>query len=108
MNKTETEENYKVSPRDRRLEEIYDMTLENNDLLRSLLKREKIHNFFRILYWSFIIITALGFYYKFDDILNYVMGNTIKLIAPGSNLGDITKSLPEFNKLLELLNGPTQ
>jgi hypothetical protein len=96
--------------RDRKLEEIYDITMENNELLRSILKREKISNFFKILYWGFIIATALGVYYKFDDIIGYIFGNFSKIIGTGAGVSginpsvlDLQKSLPQIQGVLDLL-----
>ncbi len=79
-----------------KLDEMYEMVQENNQILRSLLRRERIANFMRIVYWLFLLSAIFGTYYYvqpffqsldidlsvIQNTLNFFKGYTSKVNIP--------------------------
>ena len=80
-----------------KLEAVYKMTLENNEILHGIRNRERIANAFRILYWMIIIGSFVGIYYYISPMLNIVLKNKTKI-------EEVIKSLPSLFPELRTLN----
>ena len=82
-----------------KLDEMYEMMQENNEILRSLLRRERFANFLRIMYWIFIIGTLLGAYYYVQPVLTKMTANFDGLQSTvthiNENISSVGNSLPE-------------
>ena len=81
-----------------KLEEVYKMTLENNEILKGIRNRERIGNAFKILYWTIIIGSFVGVYYYISPMLNIVLKNK-------SKIEEGIKALPGLFPELKTLNG---
>ena len=74
---------------EQKLEQIYQMTLENNDVLRSIRRQQYMSSFFSIIFWL-VILGALGSTYYF-----------VKPFIPSviSNVGKIKDTLNQLNQV---------
>ncbi len=87
-----------------KLEEVYKVTIENNEILRSLRRQQRIANAFRILYWLVILISIGGAYYYVRPIVTAFTGNSIK-VQEGLNQFDVLrKQFPEAQLLEKFIN----
>ncbi len=91
-----------------KLDEMYEMIQENNEILRSLLRRERIANFMRILYWLFIIGTLLGVYYYAQPYMLKITENFSSLqnaiTNVNNNLNTVGGQLPETKAIRNFLD----
>ena len=91
-----------------KLDEMYEMIQENNEILRSLLRRERIANFMRILYWLFIIGTLLGVYYYAQPYMLKITENFSSLqnaiTNVNNNLNTVGGQLPETKAIRSFLD----
>jgi len=63
-----------VEPEDKKLlEESYRLSQENNRLLKSLYSSMRIRRYMSIVYWVFIIGSAIGAYYFIEPYANQVL-----------------------------------
>ncbi len=61
-----------------KLDEMYHLTLENNEILRSIRRNERVANFFRFLYWVIILGALSGVYFYVNPLIQKVVDNKIK------------------------------
>jgi hypothetical protein len=57
------------------LERTYKLVEENNDILRSMRRANRLSMFFRFGYWAIIIITSIGAYYAIQPYLTLLMNS---------------------------------
>lgn len=92
------------------LSENYALNKENNEMLKKLVFFQKLNQIYRIVYWSIIILSAIGAMY----FLKQYMGNIINMYTGGvgvsnvGNLESLTKTLNgdkgQMEDLLKLLD----
>jgi hypothetical protein len=82
-----------------KLDEMYELVRENNELLSSLLKREKISNFFKILYWFVVLGGLFGAYYFVQPYIQVLTSNFTAVQQALNSLGGVTNTIPEINIL---------
>ena len=64
-----------MSPDERKmLERAVALSEENNDILRSVRRSMRLSNFMSLLYWVFIIGSAVGAYYLIQPYINQIAG----------------------------------
>lgn len=56
------------------LQKIYQLTEENNDMLLSIKRSMRIARIWSLVYWVFIIGTALGAYYIIQPYIDQLVG----------------------------------
>jgi hypothetical protein len=91
-----------------KLEQVYEMTLENNNILRSLRKQQYIANTFRVFYWLIILGALGGVYYYIRPVLNGITNNSGKVEDTLNQFETIRGQLPEtkvFNQFYDFLKG---
>ena len=91
-----------------KLEEIYKMTLENNNILHGMRSRERIANALRIVYWLIILGAIGGAFYVVSPILNAVVKNRDKIETTLQQFEQLRGSFPEskaFNTFLNSFKG---
>jgi hypothetical protein len=80
------------------LERTYKMAEENNDILRSIRRTNRLSLAFRVLYWVVILGLSLGAYYFIQPYLQSMLGlydqvqgnvNTVQSLT--SKFGDLLK-----------------
>lgn len=87
-----------------KLEAIYKMTLENNDILRVIRRQQYFSNALRLLYWL-VVLGAIGSaYYFIRPLVTTLSSNSGKIEEAASQFSQIRDQLPEtklVNQLLE-------
>ena len=82
------------------LEKTAAMTAENNEMLRGMQRSMRIARFMSILYWVFIIGSAVGAYYLIQPYINSISdtygGTKTNLMDGLSNLKDINGVIQNF------------
>lgn len=88
-----------------KLEEVYHLTVENNEILRSMRRQQHITNAFRFIYWLVILGALGGAYYYIRPILGGIADNKSKIDTTLKQFEDLRAQLPETKLLDQLLNG---
>ncbi len=86
-----------------KLDELYELSQENNEILRSLLRREKFATYMRLIYWLIIIGAVFGLYYYVEPVINYVSNNSSGLRDFLDAINSKTSNFPEVSKIKEIL-----
>ncbi len=86
-----------------KLDEVYELVQENNEILRSLLRREKFATYMRLIYWLIIIGAVFGLYYYVEPVINYVSNNSSGLRDFLDAINSKTSNFPEVSKIKEML-----
>ena len=79
-----------------KLEAIYQMTLENNEVLRTVRRQQYMSSFFSIIYWL-VILGSIGSAYYF-----------IKPFIPviSSNFGKFEETIGQFDQIRNQMTDP--
>ena len=91
-----------------KLEEVYILAKENNDILRSLRRRSNISSVFTIFYWMIILGSLVGVYYFVNPLVSGAMEKKDGVQKSLDNLDQLKSILPEINtiqKAMGSLNG---
>jgi hypothetical protein len=89
-----------------KLDEMYEMTLENHDILKSIKRSTNLSNAFSFLYWIVIIGSIGGAYIFVSPLINSFLANkdkiqsTIEQVNQVSSMGGAEKEM--VNKLMEM------
>ncbi len=76
--------------REKLLEETYELAKENNDMLRSIKRSMRLQRAMSMIYWIFIIGSAIGAYYliqPYIDQAKSIYGNTQSTFDVFRNFG---------------------
>lgn len=82
-----------------KLDEMYEMVQENNEILHSLLRKERVNSIMRILYWLFVLAAIFGAFYYVQPIIKSIMPKIAIIQDNIDKLENITKELPDINRL---------
>jgi hypothetical protein len=88
-----------------KLEEIYELTVENHDILRSMRRQQNIANAFRILYWVVILASLGGVYYYVSPIIQAFSTSAPKIEQTMNQLNTFRAQFPEAKMLEQFLHG---
>ncbi|HCC06061.1 TPA: hypothetical protein DEP94_01720 [Candidatus Nomurabacteria bacterium] len=88
-----------------KLEEIFEMTKENNDILRNLRRQQYIANAFRFLYWVVILVSLGGAYYYVKPAIDSFNQNKTKMDNTLQQFNDLRSSLPETKLFDQVMQG---
>lgn len=77
------------------LEDLYKLSLENNKILRSLRRHQRIGLFFTILYWGIIIASLLGAYYYIRPVVGALTNNNQQVQSTLDQFEALRAQLPE-------------
>ena len=83
-----------------KLEEVYELTLENNSMLRSMRRQQHIANAFRFIYWLVILGVLGGAYYYVRPVISSITNNKDKINETLQQFEGIRSQFPE-TKLFE-------
>jgi hypothetical protein len=89
-----------------KLDEMYHLVLENNEMLRGLQRRDRISKIFTFLYWVVILGALGGVYYYISPVVNTVMVNKDKIQDAFNQFDFLRDQMPErqaFNKVLQFI-----
>jgi hypothetical protein len=87
-----------------KLDAIYEMTLENNDILRTIRRQHYYSNFLSSLYWIMVLGAIGGAYYFVRPILSTLSGNAGKVEETMSQLNQIRNQMPETQLINQVMN----
>ncbi len=87
-----------------KLDEMYEIVQENHELLSSLLRREKISFFFKLIYWLIILGGIFGVYYYAQPYMRIVTNNVSIAQQALQKLESLSNSIPEVSNLKNILN----
>ncbi len=87
-----------------KLDEMYEIVQENNELLSSLLRREKIAIFFKVVYWVIILGGIFGAYYYAQPYLQTVTNNVGIAQQALQKLEALSSGIPEVSNLRSVFN----
>ena len=88
-----------------KLEEIYEMTRENHDVLLGIRRQQYVANAFRFLYWVVILVSLGGAYYYIRPFIESVNENRIKVDETLSQFNQLRAQLPETKLLEQIMQG---
>jgi hypothetical protein len=84
-----------------KLDAIYEMTLENNEILRTIRRQQYFANAIRVLYWLVVLGAIGGAYYFVRPLVVAVSNNTDKVTETYTNL---INQLPEKKLINQVVN----
>ena len=85
-----------------KLDAIYEMTLENNDILRTIRRQQYFANALRMLYWLVVLGAIGGAYYFVRPLIVTISDNSDKMAETYTNL---VNQLPEKKLLNQVMSG---
>ena len=85
-----------------KLDAIYEMTLENNDILRTIRRQQYFANALRMLYWLVVLGAIGGAYYFVRPLVVTISNNSDKMAETYTNL---VNQLPEKKLLNQVMSG---
>ncbi|MFA6609003.1 MAG: hypothetical protein WCT07_03805 [Candidatus Paceibacterota bacterium] len=88
-----------------KLEEVYELTVENNEILRSIRRQQHIANAFRFLYWLVILGALGGAYYYVRPVVDSIFGNKVGIDSTLKQYEELRSQLPETKLLDQFLQG---
>jgi len=83
------------------LEDTYDLSRENNKLLKKMHRNAVWGHIFRAMYWVVIIGASVGAYYYLQPVLTGLLSTYEGITSGIEGIGD---SIPDFGGLLESFN----
>jgi F0F1-type ATP synthase membrane subunit b/b' len=88
-----------------KLDTIYEMTKENNKILRSMHREHYVSLVFRIIYWLVVLGFIGGSYYYMKPYISMLTGNASKIEETMTQLNQLKESLPEAKALNQMMEG---
>ena len=88
-----------------KLEEVYHMTVENNEILRSMRRQMHIANAFRLFYWVVIIGALGGAYFYIRPAIDTLSKNKDQINSTLQQFNELRSQLPETKVLQQVLDG---
>lgn len=88
-----------------KLEEIFEMAKENNDILRNLRRQQNIANAFRFLYWIVILVSLGGAYLYVKPAIDSFNQNKTKVDETLQQFNSLRSQLPETKILDQVMKG---
>ncbi len=86
------------------LKENLEISKENNDMLKKMVRSQKLTNIYRVVYWGIIIFSSLGAYYFIKPFLGNMLNIYTGGVSGTSNVGDVLKSLGDKQQMQDLIN----
>ncbi|MBP6949101.1 MAG: hypothetical protein KBC41_02505 [Candidatus Pacebacteria bacterium] len=90
-----------------KLDVIYEMTIENNKMLRSLRRQHYFSSIMTILYWLMVIGAIGSAYYFVRPVVTLLSNNSGKIEETVGQFNQIRNQLPEAKLINQLLNSLT-
>ena len=87
-----------------KLEVVYQMTIENNKILRTIRRQHYFSNFLSSLYWLMVIGVIGGAYYFVRPIVTVLSNNTGKVEETINQFNQLRSNLPETKLINQLIN----
>ncbi|MEI6810483.1 MAG: hypothetical protein WCK60_00340 [Candidatus Nomurabacteria bacterium] len=88
-----------------KLEEIFEMTKENHDVLIGIRRQQYVANAFRLLTWVVVFASLGGAYYYVKPVVDSFNQNKSKIDDTIKQFNDLRSQLPETKLLDQVLQG---
>jgi hypothetical protein len=88
-----------------KLNEIYRLTLENHDMIKSLRRQQYFSTAARVLYWLVVLGAIGGAYYYVRPVIGLITANSGKIEESLNQLEVLKNNLPETKMLNQLFQG---
>lgn len=88
-----------------KLDAIYEMTLENHEVLKTIRRQQYFATAGRLLYWLLILGVVGGTYFYLRPVIDFMTTNSSKLTETFLQLNQLKDQLPEARVLNQLLEG---
>ena len=75
------------------LRESIEISKENNEMLKKMVRAQKWTNIYRVVYWSIIIFSSVGAYYFIQPYLSSMVNLYTNGVSGIGNISDISKNL---------------
>jgi hypothetical protein len=85
-----------------KLEQVYKLTLENNNILHGMRSRERLGNILRVVYWIVIIGALGGVYYYIRPAINVISENRSRVEEILGQFEQLRSQFPEAKALQDL------
>ena len=87
------------------LKQNIELAKENNEMLKRLIRAQKLSNIYRVVYWTIIILSTFGAYYFIEPyISNFLHFNTVPTTQGGTSMTDMVNSLGDRQQFQNLVN----
>ena len=93
---------------EQKLNEIYKMTEENNEILRTIRRQQYFSNFFKVVYWLVILGFLGGAYYFVRPFIGVFTGDSSKVEEKIDQFNKMRSQLPETKLINSLFKGLQQ
>jgi hypothetical protein len=87
-----------------KLEQVYKLSLENNQMLHDMRNRERVAIALNIIYWLVIIGSIFGAYYYVKPMVDVVVSNKSKLDQAIIQFEEFQKVHPEMRAFEQFIN----
>ena len=88
-----------------KLSAIYEMTLENNSILRTIRRQHYFSNFLSSLYWLMVIGVIGGAYYFVRPVVTAISNNSGQVEETINQFNQIRSQLPETKLINQVMKG---
>lgn len=88
-----------------KLDAVYRMTLENNEILRTIRRQQYFSNALRVLYWIVVLGAIGGAYYFIRPLVVLLSNNTGKIEETMSQFNQLRNELPEAKLINQVMSG---
>lgn len=88
-----------------KLAAIYEMTLENNSVLRTIRRQHYFSNFLSSLYWLMVIGVIGGAYYFVRPVVTAISNNSGQVEETINQFNQIRSQLPETKLINQVMKG---
>ena len=90
---------------EQKLNEIYKMTEENNEILRTIRRQQYFSNFLKVVYWLVILGFLGGAYYFVRPFISVFTGDSTKVEEKINQFNQMRNQLPETKLINSFFRG---
>jgi uncharacterized membrane protein YraQ (UPF0718 family) len=86
------------------LKESLEISKENNQMLKKMVRNQKWTNIYRVVYWGIIIFSSVGAYYFIQPFLGNLFNVYTGGVSNTSSMNDVFKNLNNKQQMQDLIN----
>ena len=87
-----------------KLDEMYELTIENHEILRGIRRNGRVANAFRFIYWLVILGALGGAYLYVSPLIESLSANKDKIENTFNQMNQMSSMFPERQALEKFLN----
>ncbi len=88
-----------------KLDAIYEMTLENHEVLKTIRRQQYMATAGRLLYWLLVLGFVGGTYFYLRPVIDVMAANSAKLKETLQQIGQLKDQMPEAKILNQMMEG---